>query len=65
MNCKVLLQVDLVDAPERTEEVAEPRPEPLYGVVVNLADAVTIIVTRPLAFARCMAHGDVDAVGLG
>jgi hypothetical protein len=65
MNRNVLLQVHLVHAPERAEEIAEPRPEPLDGVVMNLADAVTVIVTRPLAFARCMAYGDVDALGLG
>ena len=31
---------------------------------MNLADAVAIVITRPLALARRVADGEVDAVGL-
>ena len=64
MNGKVLLEVHLVHAPERAQEIAQAGPEPFDGVVVNLADAVAILITRPLALTRRVADGDVDAIGL-
>ena len=45
----VLRQVPLVHAPERPQEVPQPRPDPLQRVAVHLADPVAVVVPRPLA----------------
>ncbi len=44
----VLRQVLFVDAPEGPQEITQPRPDPFGGVAVDLADAVAVIVARPL-----------------
>ena len=42
----VLVQLPLAHAPERPQEVAQPRPQPRQRVVVDLADAVAVVVPR-------------------
>src|SRR5260370_32509471 len=45
-------QVPLADPAERPQEVAQPRPHPLTGVVVHLAHTVPVVVPRPLPRPR-------------
>src|SRR5688500_3245976 len=47
----IQVQVPLVNPPEGTQVGAECRPRPFAGVTVDLADAITIIITRPLSSA--------------
>src|SRR3954471_3992832 len=42
------MEVFLVHAPERPEEVPQPRPQPFQRVVVDLADPIPVVVPRPL-----------------
>src|SRR3712207_4240443 len=45
----VLRQVDLVDPAEHPQVIPQPRPDPLHRVVMDLPDAVAVVVPRPLA----------------
>src|SRR4029077_4856980 len=53
----VLPQVPLVDAPERPQEVPQPRPQPFHRVVMDLADPVPVVVSCPLPLSRRVADG--------
>src|SRR3954467_11195349 len=53
----ILVQVLLVHTAERPQMVSQPRPHPLQGVVVHLADTIAIVVPRP--FADRVAHRGV------
>src|ERR1700757_4548158 len=44
----VLVQVHLIDPPERAQEVPQTRPQALLRIVVDLADAVPVIIACPL-----------------
>ena len=55
----VLGQIALVDAAERAQEVAQPRPDALHGVAMGFADAVAVVVAGVLA--RRVAHRPVSA----
>lgn len=47
----VLPEKPFADAAERPKEVAQARPEPFHRVAMDLTDAVTVVVARPLAVA--------------
>lgn len=63
MDREILLKVDLVHASKRTKEIAQSGPPAFAGVDVNRADAVTIVISRPFALARCMADRDMNSLG--
>ena len=48
----VLGQVLLAHSPERTEEVPQPRPAPLERIARHLANAVPVVVPRPLPYEQ-------------
>ena len=43
-------------ATKQTQEIAAARPNALHRVVMDFANAITVIITRPLATVGCMAN---------
>jgi hypothetical protein len=53
----VLVEVALAHPAERTEERAQGCPQAREGVVVNLADLVSLVLTSLLPLAWGVVHG--------
>src|SRR4051794_21997609 len=47
-NDDILFQVCLIHSPERPEEVAQARPDPLQGIAMYLAHPIAVVVPRKL-----------------
>ena len=62
MDRNILLQVDLVEAAEGTQEIAQACPKSLNRVVVNLSNAVAVIVSCPFALSGRMAYARVFSI---
>jgi hypothetical protein len=52
----VACQKPLTDATEQAKEVSTAGPNAFHGVVMNFANAITVIITCPLAILGCMAN---------
>ena len=50
-----------MNAPERAQEVTEPRPESFDGIAVDLANSVVVVVAGPFACAGLVAHRAMHA----
>ncbi len=59
MNSDILLQVDLVKPPKRTQEIAQTGPKTFDCVVMDLTHAIAILVLGPDSLSRCVADGYV------
>src|SRR5262245_49281565 len=57
----VPVQKPFADATKQTHEIAASRPNAFHGVVVDFANAITVIITRPFALSWRMADGPVGA----
>jgi len=53
----IAAQIGLVDALERSQEVADIRPHAFHGVDMNFTNAISVVITCPFSF--CMADGSV------
>src|SRR6266545_4656886 len=52
----VARQKPLTDATEQAKGVSAPGPNAFHRVVMDFANAITVIIARPLAMSRCMAN---------
>jgi len=69
-NGYILSQVSLGHAAERPQEVSQACPDALAGVAVDFAEAVAVVVSRPLFFGVAdggvaPARGGHAVVGVG
>lgn len=51
VHCYVLLQIAFAHSAKGTQEIARSCPDPLNGIVMNLADAIAVIISCPLVLA--------------
>src|SRR5438093_3744128 len=52
----VVRQKPLTDATEQAKEITASGPDAFHCVVMDCANAITVIIARPLATSRCMAN---------
>jgi hypothetical protein len=52
----VACQKPLTDATEQAQEIAAPGPNAFHRVGMHFANAIIVIIARPLATSRCMAN---------
>ena len=57
----VLIQVPLIHAAEGAQEVSQARPDAFDRVVMDFADAIAVIISRPFALAWRMADSLMEA----
>ena len=57
---QIAMQIFLVDAPKRAQEIARGCPQPFDRVGMHLADAIAIVIACP--FLLAMTHGVMDTI---
>jgi hypothetical protein len=62
---EILVKVDLIHTPERAKKIAQFHPQPFDGIVMNFANSLAIVISRPDALARCMANHRMFSARLG
>jgi hypothetical protein len=61
----VARQKPLIDATEQAEEIAAPGPNAFHRVVMDFANAITVVIARPLAAPWRMANRLVTTASRG
>src|SRR5262245_39779781 len=64
-HCNLSGQKPFADATKQTHEIAASGPDAFHRVIVDRADASSVIITRPFAAPWRMAHGSVGTASSG